>query len=130
MSQPLVGKLILELCAWLEKRICSAIDCEHPGRTCEAAGCDNYICKLHEQYCSRCEQRYCEDCCATHLEACSGPEADAYDEHVEQALSYEAPHAPGSAGAGPQRMNGHVESGQLSVISTDGGRAGGERTDR
>lgn len=100
MIQPLIGKAMLELCETVEERICNTNDCEHLGRSCDAPGCDNYFCKLHERYCGRCEQQYCEDCWEIHLEACSGPEADAYDERVEQALSEALPAEPGRKRSG------------------------------
>jgi hypothetical protein len=89
MSENLGGKTINELCELVEKRICNVLECEHLGTICEAPGCDNYVCKIHEQYCSSCQERYCADCHTTHLEACVRPEVDAHDQRVEQSLSME-----------------------------------------
>jgi hypothetical protein len=70
--------------------MCSGIDCEHLGTNCEAPGCDNLICKTHEQCCSSCEKRYCEDCYETHLEACPGSLIDPHNQIVELQLADEA----------------------------------------
>ncbi len=78
---------ILRFCSTLQERVCNSVDCEHPGGSCEAAGCDNRICKVHERYCTNCELRYCEDCYEPHLEGCCGRLPDAHDAAVEQALS-------------------------------------------
>jgi hypothetical protein len=89
VSENLGGETIRKLCELVEKRICNLLGCEHLGTICEAAGCDNYVCKVHEQYCSCCQQRYCEDCHTMHLQACGGSEIDAHDQRVERSLSME-----------------------------------------
>jgi hypothetical protein len=80
---------IAQFCRMVEDQVCNTIDCEHEGRSCEAVGCDNHACRMHENYCSGCEQRYCEDCFEGHLEGCRGPAADGHDQGIEQALTQE-----------------------------------------
>jgi hypothetical protein len=86
MNGHLPGVAMMQLCQKLQDRACNSIACEHTGKSCDAAGCDNRVCKIHEHYCSGCESRYCEDCVEAHLEACRGPLVDGHDERIEQAL--------------------------------------------
>jgi hypothetical protein len=119
VSTHLFGKIINELCEWVESRICIANACERLGHICDAPGCDSQVCMLHERYCPGCEQRYCEDCYAQHLGECGGGNRDAYDCGVEQEISealkesqgHGAATAPTSGDLGHQRdrSNGEPE---------------------
>jgi len=82
--------LVIELfCQAVEKQACNTTDCVHLGRSCEAAGCDSRVCRLHENYCSGCGLRYCQGCFEGHLESCPGPAIDGHDQRLEQELIWE-----------------------------------------
>ena len=127
MSHRLPGTTVAKLCELLEQRMCNTPGCDHLGRVCEAPGCSNFICRLHEFYCSKCEQYYCEDCWTAHLEECCVTPPDEYDEALEQALVRPAPRSEAICGSG-LHTNSKVQDGDHGTEEQAGvapcGRAG------
>lgn len=102
MRHLLPGTMIAKICELVEQRMCNTPGCDHLGRVCEAPGCSNRICRLHEFHCSKCEQYYCEDCWAAHLEECCVTPPDEYDEALEQDLASAALRSEAICGRGVQ----------------------------